>query len=114
MLECVNDLSYLAVCTDESQDHICTDDIQEDAVGSFEDLVSLAVSFGIEELDNSATIFDTSYVDMSFGVDSQDMDGNTLETSNFKDSPLDSASEEVCRIQSSQCRHVSHQLRVSE
>ncbi len=66
MLECVDDLSYLVVCTDESQDHIGIDNIQEDAVGSFEDLISL----GIEELDSSATVFDTSYVDLSFRVDS--------------------------------------------
>ena len=67
-------------------------------MGSFEDLVSLAVSFGTEELDSSAIVFDTPYVDMSFGVDSHDMDGNTLETSNLEDAPLDSVSEEVCRI----------------
>ena len=96
MLECVDDLSYLAVCIDESPDHIGIDDIQEDAVGSCEDLVFL----GTEELDRSATVFDTLYVAMSFRVDSQDMDGNTLETSNFEDTPLDSALEEVCRRQS--------------
>lgn len=51
---------------------------------------------------------------MSFRFDSQDMDGNTLETSNFEDTPLDSASEEICRRWSSQCHHVSNQLRVSD
>ena len=110
MLECVDDISYLVVCIDESQDHIGIDDIQEDAVGNFEDLVSL----GIEELDSNANVFDTPYVDMSFRFDSQDMDGNTLETSNFEDTPSDSASEGVCRRQSSQCHHVSNQLRVSD
>ena len=110
LLECVDDISYLAVCTDESQDHIGIDDIQEDAVGSFEDLVSL----GTEKLDNSANVFDTLYVDMSFRFDSQDIDCNTLETSDFEDTPLDSTSEEVCRRQSSQCHHVSNQLRVSD
>jgi len=106
LLECVDDISYLAVCKDESQDHIGIDDIQEDVVGNFEDLVSL----GTEELDRSANVFDTPYVDMSFRFDSQDMDCNTLETSDFEDTPLNSASEEVCRRQTSQCHHVSNQL----
>ena len=83
-------------------------------MGSFEDLVSSAISFGTEELDSGATIFDTPYVDMSFGVDSQDVDGNTLETSNFENIPLDSALAEDCRRQSSQLHHVSGQLRVNE
>ena len=114
LLECVDGLSYLAVFTEESQDHMGIDDIQGDAEGNFEDLVSSAVSFGIEELDSSATVFDTLYVDMSFGVDSQDVDGNTLETNNFENTPLDSASAEDCRRQSSQLHHVSGQLRVSK
>ena len=43
LLECVDDISYLAVCIHESQDHIGIDDIQKDAMGNFEDLVSLGI-----------------------------------------------------------------------
>jgi len=106
--------SELSVITDESEDRIGIDDIQADVVDSYEDLVSPAVSFGTEELDSDATVFDTLYVDMSPGVDLQMVDGSIPKISNFVSTPLDSMAEKDCRRQSSQRHHVFSQLRVSE
>lgn len=99
--------SEMLVFTGESQDRVATTDIQEDAMDNSEDLVSSPVSFSTEELDSDATVFDTPYDDVSFGVDLQSMHGSTPEISDFEDTPLDSVVEEDCRRQSSQRHHVS-------
>ena len=93
--------SKVLVFTDESQDRIGIDDIQEYVVDSFEDLASSADSFVTAELDSDATVFDTPNDDVSFGVDLQSMDVSTLEISDLEDTPLDSVAEKDCRRQSS-------------
>ena len=94
LLEWVDDITDMMEFTDESQDRLGIDDIQEYAMDSFEDLASSADSFVTTELDSDATVFDTPYGDESSGVDLQSMDSSTPEISDFEDTLVDRVLEE--------------------